>query len=149
MAKNLTTTTQTCTIQKSDSGSELVMDILKRHSDLYAEAPENIYGYFELLLKNEKPAVSIEIYSESAERVLELKSSLERFFFVFGGYNNEGRYPSSHLSVSRIESVARYLDMIENEGFAKNAGIMGILMGHSLNEVTDYLKRTKEDRLKG
>ncbi|MDE1870852.1 MAG: hypothetical protein KGI06_01275 [Candidatus Micrarchaeota archaeon] len=137
---------QTCVVQKPGSDSGSVMEVLRRYSDLYMENPENIYRYFELMLNDQKPAVSIEIYGKSAERVVALREDLERFFFVFGT-DNEGS-GSHHLSVSKIRSIAKYVSIIEKEGFSGNAGTIGLLLGYKLNEVMDYVKKTREDGIK-
>lgn len=141
--------TQTCTIQLQSNEFESVMEILRNYSDLYTERPENIYSYFDLMLKDQKPAVSIEIYDQPPERTRALKESLERHFFVFGDYKMDGKYSSFNLSVSKIRSVAKYVDIVEKEGFTQNAGVAGLLLGYKINEVIEYIKRRDEDGFKG
>jgi hypothetical protein len=140
------TKTQTCTVQNATL--DTVMDILNKYSDLYTETPQTIYKYFELMLNDQKPAISIEIYGRPQDRVRELKRSLERFFFVFGEYDDTGQFPSFHLSVSKVKSIARYVDIIQKEGFAQNAGTIGLLLGYQFNEVVNYIQTKREDEFR-
>jgi hypothetical protein len=146
MTANSVTLTQTT--HAFNDNVQTLMDILKEYSDLYMEIPSSIYGYFDQLLSDQKPAVSIEIYNRSTERVEAFKAKLEDFFFVFGTYENKGSYESYHLSVSKIRSIAKYVHIIEKDGFADSAGAIGLLLGYNLNQVMDYLKKTNEDSIK-
>lgn len=130
----------------SDSTISL-MEILKEYSDLYTETPKSIYKYFELLVIDQKPAVSIEIYNKPLERIEEFRKKLECYFFVFGNYRNRGTYDSYHLSVSKVKSIASCIDTLERDGFAGSAGAIGLLLGFEFHDVVNYIKKTNEDSL--
>jgi len=148
MEFNSVSSTQSYGTDTFDNNAKSLMAILKDYSDLYTETPQSIYKYFELLWLDQKPAVSIEIYNRSPERVLEFKNKLENFFFVFGTHENKGAYESYHLSVSKVKSIAQYVHIIEKDGFADSAGVIGLLLGYKFGEVLDYIKNTNEDSIK-
>lgn len=126
--------------------------VLEEYSDMFAEFPKSIFEYFEALEKDEKPAVHIEIYFEKkivgnqlktfpidSKRHQEFKNSLQKLgFYVFQsrGWN---------ISISKIPSVAYWLSKMDGEGFYKNSGSVGLLLGYPLKEVLDYIKRTREE----
>jgi hypothetical protein len=119
---------------------------------MFAEIPESVFEHFEALEKDEKPAVHIEIYSEKKmigdqlktfpidpKRHQEFKNAVQKLgFYVFQSRN-------WNLSVSKIPSVAYWLGKMDDEGFYKNSGSVGLLLGYPLKGVLDYIKRTKEE----
>jgi hypothetical protein len=122
-----------------------VRTVLEQYSDLYAEIPQSIYAYFESLLEDKKPAVHIEIYGKSLARVKEFKAKLEKLGF-FAHLNESGK--SQSLSVSKLKSVAYWLNKMDEAGFGRNAGAVGLMVGYSLKDIINYVKRTREDQMR-
>lgn len=57
-------------------------DVLEKYMDLFAEPLSAILNYFELLEKDEKPSVNLEIYNKSLDRIRSLKKALEKTWFL-------------------------------------------------------------------
>lgn len=118
---------------------------LEEYADLYAEIPENIYNYFQLLVDDKKPAVHIEIYDKDYWRVKEFKKKLEVGFFVFQNKDETGH--RENLSVSKLKSVARWLSKMDKDRFSHNAGAIGLILGYTLKDILSYVRRIHEDSI--
>jgi hypothetical protein len=117
-----------------------IIQVLEEYSDLYAEYPPHIYNYFDLMMKDEKPSVHIEIFSEPISRVLKFKKKLEELgLFVYRC--------DQCLSVSKIDSIAFWLSAMDRGRFARNAGAVGLLLGYDLKDIINYIRRTGEDEI--
>jgi len=114
--------------------------VIYQHRDVPSEA--GITKLFFKMERDEKPAVHIEIYDIPVDRVVSFKMELERLgYFVFMDKH-------AHLCVSKLRSVAYWLCEMSNNGFYKNAGAVGIILGIPLVEVIAYVRRTGEDEIR-
>jgi len=71
-----------CSRLEEKSMKKRTSDVLEKYMDLFAEPLSAILNYFELLEKDEKPSVNLEIYNKSLDRIRSLKKALEKTWFL-------------------------------------------------------------------
>ena len=115
--------------------------VLRKYKTLFCESFPDVLRHFERMENDEKPSVHLELWKAPLVRKRNLKKALEKLgFFVYES-------DADNFSVSKIPSIAYWLRQMDNDGFYNNSGAVGVLLGHPLKEVYEYVERTKEERV--